>query len=72
MDYVLSFTKNRDQPQNRQVCLTMPVFSHTVRLRNHPARLKLVLADSALPSIWEQSVAAILVIPPIDEYLFAQ
>jgi hypothetical protein len=24
MDYVLSFTKNRDQPQNRQVCLTMP------------------------------------------------
>jgi LysR family glycine cleavage system transcriptional activator len=28
MDYVLSFTKNRDQPQNRQVCLTMPVW-HT-------------------------------------------
>jgi len=25
---MLSFTKNRDQPQNRQVCLTTPFEQH--------------------------------------------
>ena len=34
---MLSFTKNRDQPQNRQVCLTTPLVAPFVDQTTHLA-----------------------------------
>jgi hypothetical protein len=46
---MLSFTKNRDQPQNRQVCLTTPIIER-IDLGG-ASNLMLVLISLIVPAI---------------------
>ena len=66
---MLSFTKNRDQPQNRQVCLTMPTASFLLSaplplVWRTPAGNKEFLLIAALATL--AALAEILVIKALE------